>query len=67
VTGGRVVGEFTLWNVLDIVSGVFFGECGVELRVPTANGAPVVLEGRVRLAILPQCSATCKVAILRKE
>jgi hypothetical protein len=66
-TGGRLVGEYNLGNVLVNASGVFCGECGVELRVPTANSTPVVLEGRVRLAILPQCSATCKVAILRKE
>jgi hypothetical protein len=66
-TGGRLVGEYNLRNVLVNASGVFCGECGVELRVPTANSTPVVLEGRVRLEILPQCSASCKVAILRKE
>jgi len=64
-TGGRLVGEYNLRNVLVNASGVFCGECGVELRVPTANST--VLSGRVRLAILPQCSATCKVATLRKE
>jgi hypothetical protein len=65
--GGRLAGEYNLRNVLVNGSGVFCGECGVELRVPTANSTPVALEGRVRLEILPQCSASCKVAILRKE
>jgi hypothetical protein len=54
--------------VLVNASGVFCGECGVELRTPTANSTPLTLDGRVRLEILPQCtSASCKVAILRKE
>jgi hypothetical protein len=69
--GGRLVGEYNLRNMLVNASGVFCGECGVELRVPTANSTPVVLEGRVRLAILPRCvvngRAVCKVALLRKE
>jgi hypothetical protein len=71
-TGGRLVGEYNLRNVLVNASGVFCSECGVELRIPTANSTPVTLNGRVRLEILPQCTlvnkrASCKVAILRKE
>jgi hypothetical protein len=71
-TGGRLVGEYNLRNVLVNASGVFCSECGVELRTPTANSTPVTLNGRVRLEILPQCTlvnkrASCKVAILRKE
>lgn len=66
-TGGRLVGEYNLRNVLVNRSGIFCAECGVELRVPTANSTPLTLDGRVRLEILPQCSASCKVAILRKE
>ena len=66
--GGRLVGEYNLRNMLVNASGVFCGECGVELRVPTAHNITVVLEGRVRLAVLLQCSsAGCGVAILRKE
>jgi len=69
--GGRLVGEYNLRNVLVNASGVFCGECGVELRVPTAISTPVTLSGRVRLAILPRCvvneRAVCKVALLRKE
>ena len=66
-SGGWVVGEYYLRNVLVNASGVFCSECGVELRVPTAHSTPLTLDGRVRLEILPQCSASCKVAILRKE
>jgi len=67
-TGGRLVGEYNLRNVLVNASGVFCSECGVELRTPTANSTPLTLDGRVRLEILPQCTpASCKVAILRKE
>ena len=71
-TGGRLVGEYNLRNVLVNASGVFCSECGVELRTPTANSTPVTLSGRVRLEILPQCvlvnkRASCNVTLLRKE
>ncbi|MCC6051318.1 MAG: hypothetical protein LM580_11450 [Thermofilum sp.] len=67
-TGGRLVGEYYLRGVVVSAQGISCSECGVELRVPTAHNITVVLEGRVRLAVLLQCSsAGCGVAILRKE
>jgi hypothetical protein len=64
--GGRLVGEYNLRGVAVSAQGLSCSECGVELRVPTANST--TLEGRVRLEILLQRSgAVCKVAILRKE
>jgi len=67
--GGRVVGEYYLRGVVVSAQGISCSECGVELRVPTANST--VLSGRVRLEILPQCvlvkHASCNVTLLRKE
>jgi hypothetical protein len=60
--GGKVVGEYSLRNVLVNGSGVFCAECGVELRVPTANST--ALSGRVRLEI---SRAGGKVVLARKE
>jgi len=61
-SGGRLAGEYNLRNMLVNASGVFCGECGVELRVPTANST--VLSGRVRLEI---SRAGGKAVLARKE
>jgi hypothetical protein len=48
-SGGRLVGEYNLRGVVVSASGLSCSECGVEVRVPTANST--ALEGRVRLEI----------------
>ena len=61
-SGGRVVGEYNLRGAVVNGSGVFCAECGVALRVPTANST--ALDGRARLLL--QRSGG-KVALLRRE
>jgi len=61
-SGGRVVGEYNLRSVTVNGSGVFCSECGVALRVPTANST--TLNGRARLSL---ASSGGKIILLRRE
>lgn len=48
-SGGRVVSEYRLRALIINGSGVFCGECGISVQVPSANST--AFEGRVRLTI----------------
>jgi hypothetical protein len=61
-SGGRILGEYYLRGVTVSAQGLSCSECGVELRVPTANST--ALSGRVRLEI---SRAGGKVVLARKE